>query len=480
MTPFQTVLPARPTPVGSADPMAQVMESLTRAEQCAQSKRMHEAMGICRDVLEAVPEQPAAMALLGSILGHQGEMGQAIDFLERACARNNQVSAWHNNLCSLYRMDCRLDEAETAGRAALALAPGQAPLLLNLGKVHMDRNDWDQAIGCFLDVLARDAQNAEAHLAIGQILLSRGELQPGWLEYEWRNRLDAARGMIPDMVRPEWNGMPLPNGTVMLIGDQGYGDTLQFARYIPQVAQRCREVVMACGAELESLLSRQPGVVRTFNRWQDAPEHTVWCRLSSLGGIFSPNLDSIPVSPAYITADPAEVANWAERLDGLLPRRRLRVGLFWAGRPTHPNDRRRSLRLAQLAPLTSQGDIDFISLQKQMPPQDAATVAALPNLRDVGPQLENFSTTAAVLANLDLLVTVDSAVAHLAGALGRPVCVLIGAPADWRWMHGRDDTPWYPSMRLVRQPSPGVWGPAIATVSSALERMALARVPEPV
>ena len=474
MQPPPPQLPAAPaTP---ADPT----EALTRAEQAAQGKRVNEAIGICRDVLDSHPEHPGALALLGSLLGHRGELAESIALLERACARNGNVPAWHNNLCSLYRMECRLDDAEREGRAALALAPGAPLLLLNLAKVYMDRGDHVTATAMFMDVLAREPQHPEAHLAIGQMLLAQGEMQAGWLEYEWRNRLEQARGMIPDMVRPEWNGMALPQGTIMLIGDQGFGDTLQFARFIPEVAKRCKEVTLACGGELESLLTRIPGVGRAFSRWQDAPPHTVWCRLTSLGGLLNAAPGSIPTDP-YIFADPAAVNEWSARLSALLPRRRPRVALFWSGRPTHPNDRRRSLRLAQLTPLISQSDIDFICLQKIVPDADKPLVAATPNMLDLSAALTDFGTTAAVLANVDLLVTVDSAVAHVAGALGRPVTVLSPSPADWRWGLQGEESWWYPSMRLLRQPVPGAWDPVIAAAAAQVAALPQAApVAEPV
>ena len=479
MQPFQTVLPAKPAQP-PADAAAALTEALTRAEQAAQAKRLGEAIGICRDVMEASPEHAGAMALLGSILGHRGEVEEAISLLRRAVARNDKVAAWHNNLCSLYRMDCQLAEAEAAGRAALAISPGQPMLLLNLAKVFMDRGDTEQAISLFQDTLARDQQNAEAHLAIGQILLARGEMTPGWVEYEWRNRLEQARGMIPDMIRPEWNGMRLPNGTIMLIGDQGYGDTLQFARFIPKVAERCKEVVLACGAELEPLLSRLPGVSRSFTRWQDAPPHTVWCRLTSLGGMFDVQLDELPVVSSYVTPPPGAAEEWAAKLDARLPRRRLRVGLFWAGRPTHPNDRRRSLRLEHLASITDLPGIDFVSLQKVVPPADAQRLAAMPNIIDMSADLADFGVTAGIMANLDMLVSVDSAVIHLAGSMGVPVNVLMGTPSDWRWLQGRDDSPWYPGMRLFRQPVPGDWATPIARLREALRVAASASVAETV
>ncbi len=463
-----------PPPPNPAPPAVQAdpAEALIRAEQAAAAKRLNEAMGICRDVLETHAEHPAALAMLGSILGHRGEMAESIRLLERAVAQNGQVAAWRNNLCSLYRMECRLEEAEREGRAALALAPGQPTLLLNLAKVFMDRGDDALAIPLFQDVLAREPFNAEAHLAIGQMLLARGEMRPGWAEYEWRNRLEQAKGMIPDMIRPEWNGMALPGATIMLIGDQGFGDTLQFARFIPQVAARCGHVALACGGELEGLLRPIPGVGSIFSRWQDAPPHQVWCRITSLGGIFEVGADNMPPAP-YLSAAAEPRAAWAERLARDLPSGRRRVGIFWSGRPTHPNDRRRSLRLAQLAPLLALAGevVDMVSLQKLVPDADRALLAAHPVL-DLSAELTDFSVTAAILTNLDMLVTIDSGIAHLAGALGVPVTMLSPSPADWRWLNQGSDSVWYPSMHILRQPSVGQWTPVIEAAAARVAALA--------
>jgi len=199
----------------------------------------------------------------------------------------------------------------------------------------------------------------------------------------------------------------------------------------------------------------------------------VWCRLSSLGGIFATTPDTIPGPPPYLHADPARSAAVAAAFTARFPVRKPRIGLFWSGRPTHPNDRRRSLRLAQLTPITELKKFDFISLQKQVPEADAARLAAAPNILDLAADLPafaltDFAATAAIIANLDLLISVDSAVVHLAGALGKPVIMLTGTPADWRWMLDRADSPWYPSLSIVRQPTPGDWTSVISGVAKQL------------
>lgn len=461
----QTIEPA-PAEVAAPDP---VQAALLRAEQASRQKNLHEAAGICRDVLDRAPNHPTATAMLGALLGQLGDVAEGIRLLQQACAAQGNQANWHNNLCSLYRMDCQLDAALEAGRMAVRLAPGNAGIVLNLGKVHMDRGESDPALLCFFTVLGQRPDDAEAHLAIGQMLLARGEFRPGWVEYDWRNKLEQARGMIPTMASPVWNGMALPQGRVLLICDQGYGDSLQFCRYIPKVAALCKEVVVGASADLEGLVAGIPGVTSVHTRWQDIPRHTCHALMSSLPGILGTEEDSIPAAIPYLSAPDEAVAAWRALLDARLPQRRPRIGFTWAGRPTHPNDSRRSLGLEQLAPLLDLPGYDAVSVQKVVPARDAAAYAARQGrMLDLAAQMNDFAATAALLAQLDLVITVDSSVAHLAGALGRPVWVLCPDPADWRWLLDRTDSPWYPTLRLFRQPRPGDWDGAIAAAALAL------------
>ena len=195
------------------------------------------------------------------------------------------------------------------------------------------------------------------------------------------------------------------------------------------------------------------------------PGHAVHCRLSSVPGLLHTTPDTIPAKVPYLFADPVRVAAWRERLDACLPPRTRRIGLAWSGRPTHPNDRRRSLALARLAPLAAVGGVSFVSLQKPLPPSDVPSMSLFPGLSDIA---GDFGETAAMIANLDLVISVDTAMAHLAGALGKPVWILLPQAADWRWMIERSDSPWYPTARLFRQKTPGDWDPVMAEAAAAL------------
>jgi hypothetical protein len=234
------------------------------------------------------------------------------------------------------------------------------------------------------------------------------------------------------------------------------------------VAERCHEVILGCSVEMLPLLKRVPGVVHAHHRWNEIPGHAAYCRLSSLPGLFHTTPNTIPAGIPYLAPDPARVAAWADRLSAQLPQGVKRVGLAWTGRPTHPNDRRRSLPLSRLAPLAAVHGHTFVSLQKPFPSADVDAARQFPGLDDMSSILTDFEETAAIIANLDLVITVDTSMGHLAGALGKPVWILLSKASDWRWLIDREDTPWYPTARLFRQSEPGAWAPVVDAVAAAL------------
>ncbi|MBV9862567.1 MAG: glycosyltransferase family protein [Alphaproteobacteria bacterium] len=449
-------------------------DPLLRARQALAAKRFGEAEGICRDLLGSDPQNADALGILGTLFGQLGRVQNAVALYERALALRPNNGVWLGNLSELYRLVYRIDDALAAALRALQLNPPAALNLVRLAKIRTDRGEFDAALQSFLAALALDPEDANAHLGIGQILLARGEYRPGWIEYEWRNKLPQAKQMVPRMKAPLWNGMALPNARVLLVGDQGYGDVIHFARYIPRVVERCKEVVIGCSADLQPLLARVPGVAGCFHRWQEAPTFTAYMLLSSLPYLFGTDTQSIPGEVPYLSLDPEKVAKWRTRLGELCGEGVRKVGLFWAGRAAHPNNLRRSMRLAALQPLGGIDGIRFLSLQKEVPPADGPDLAAFPGMVDISADLANFDETAAVIGNLDLLITVDSAVAHLAGALNRPVWMLTPRPSDWRWMLERADSPWYPSLRLFRQPRPGAWAEVVEAVRLELAAFASA------
>jgi Tfp pilus assembly protein PilF len=460
----ETIMSAAATSAGKET----AEQALARAQAATQAKRFGEAQGICQDVLATSPDHPSALALQGVIAAHTGNPERAVELLERALQRHPGVASWHANLCSLYRILNRVREAVAAGREAVRLTPDSADNLVNLSLAFTDLDERENAVACLLRAIGLNPSHADARLALAQNLLAQGELEPGWIEYEWRNETEAGRGQLPRITSAPWNGMRIPGGRVLLVGDQGYGDTLQFARYIPLVAERCKEVILGCSAEMASLLARIPGVTQCCHRWNEIPGHAAHTRLSSLPGLFHTTIETIPAGVPYLQPDPVRQTKWADRLAVLAPRPARRIGLAWSGRPTHPNDRRRSLRLAQLAPLAAAGPAQFVCLQKPFPAADIPSTSVFPGLTDLSEELTDFEETAGLLANLDLVITVDTSMGHLSGALGTPVWILLAKASDWRWLLDRSDTPWYPTARLFRQRQPGAWDEVIAEAAAAL------------
>ncbi|HET7879753.1 MAG TPA: glycosyltransferase family 9 protein [Acetobacteraceae bacterium] len=440
-------------------------QALARAQSAAQVRRFGEASGICNDVLAASPDHPPALALLGMIAAHTNDPERGIALLERAIAARPGVAGWYANLAALYRMAYRIQDALRVGQEAIRLDPQNADHLVSLSLIFTDVDDRQSAIACLLRAVGVKPDHADGHLALGQNLLAMGEFAPGWIEYEWRNQTEAGKATLPKMTSAAWNGMRIPNGKLLLVGDQGYGDTIQFARYIPMCAERCQEVILGCSEEMAPLLASLPGVAQYCHRWTDVPGHAAHCRLSSVPGLLHTTPDNIPANIPYLSADPARAAAWRERFAATLPSGTRRVGLAWSGRPTHPNDRRRSVTLARLAPLANIGGVSFVSLQKPVPAADLIEMARFPGLADTA---GDFGETAAMMMNLDLVICVDTAMGHLAGALGRPVWILLSKAADWRWMIDRSDSPWYPTARLFRQQVTGAWDPVIAEAAAAL------------
>lgn len=447
-------------------------QALIRAQAAAKAKRVGEAGGICRDVLRLAPDNAEATALLGIIHAQQGDVDVAIGLLEAAIARQPKIGAWHANLCNLYRITNQIEKAVTSGREAVRLEPANPDSLVTLSLVFADLDDRISSTAALLRALGVNDQHADAHLALAQILLARGEFDAGWMEYEWRNQTEAGRGQLPRITSAPWNGMGIPGGKILLIGDQGYGDTIQFSRFAPLVAERCDEVILGCSAEMAPLLGRIPGVAMVFHRWNEIPPHAAYCRLSSLGLIFRTNLGSLPGTVPYLHADPDKIRMWGDRL-------RVRahpgvpcVGLAWSGRPTHPNDRRRSLSLKRLEPIINAVPVSFVCLQKPIPKADSDHLARLPQLIDLSKDIQTFDDTAALIENLDLVISVDTAIGHLAGALGKRAWIMLSRASDWRWLLDRSDSPWYPTVRLFRQLAPGAWEPVIDEVASALRTYA--------
>jgi len=311
--------------------------------------------------------------------------------------------------------------------------------------------------------------SVEGHYAYALSLLTAGRFMEGWHHYEFRWLTESLPSSRLDFRRPTWAGQDLRDKTILLHVEQGFGDFIQFVRYIPLVRELGATVVLRVPRAMKHLAHGFSAVDRVLDRDEPLPEFDFHIYLLSLPRVFGTDLVSIPANIPYLHAEPERVERWAKRLGAHDARR---VGLAWAGSPQHPNDRYRSMALESLAPLWGLAGVRFVSLQKG---PAAAEVDALPAELDfvnLGPELEDFCDTAAVISELDLVLCVDTAVAHLAGALGKPVWLMLPQPADFRWLEGREDSPWYPTMRLFRQSRRDHWEEVVERVKAALqERM---------
>jgi Flp pilus assembly protein TadD len=447
------------------DPLA---EALQRAIEHEQAGRLEEAEAILRDIVSKAPDRHGAVHLLGVVSYRQGRMGEAVAMMERSAALAPATALYHRNLCEAYRITGRLDDALRAGNTAAALAPDDPHCHHNLGVLHYHRLELDQAIAAAERALALAPEFPGPHFGIAEASLLRGDFRRGWEEYEWRFRLATASRLMPPTDKPQWDGAPIRDGTLLLIADQGFGDVIQFARYIPWAAERCPDIALACSSEMHTVVRQLPGLRLLFDRWEQQPPFAAYCALSGLPRLAGTRLDTIPAPTPYVKADPERAALWAERLATLTPARYRRIGLVWAGRPTHQNDRNRSAALAAFAPLGELPRVALLSLQKGASQAQLGGYWGRAPLINLGPDIRDFDDTMAVIAALDLVVTVDTAVGHLAGAMGKPVWIMLPYAPDWRWLLDREDTPWYPTGRLFRQGPDRRWAPVIARIAEEL------------
>ena len=439
-----------------------------------QAGRLDEAERVLSHVLTEAPERFGAAHLLGIVAFKKDRVEEAARLMERSIALAPNNALFYRNICEVYRILGRYDDALAAGQRAATLAPNDPHCHHNLGVLRYHRLELEEAIASAERALAIDPNLAGAHFGIAEASLLRGDFKRGWEEYEWRFRLANAPQLMPPTDRPQWSGEPLGDETLLLIADQGYGDVIQFSRYIPWAAGRCRSIAVACSAELRPVISQLPGVGTIFTHWERQPNFAAYCSLSGLPRLAGTDLDTIPCEPMpYLRAPAEKVDTWAERLDILVPRDSKRIGIAWAGRPTHHNDRNRSTSLATFAPLSDLPGVTLLSLQKGPSQAQVGRYWGKAPLISLGPEIRDFGDTMAIIDRLDLIVTVDTSLGHLAAAMAKPVWTMLPYAPDWRWLLDRGDSPWYPTLRLFRQAKPREWEPVMARI---VEELA---VPEP-
>jgi tetratricopeptide (TPR) repeat protein len=348
----------------------------------------------------------------------------------------------------------RCDEALAAFAAALRINPDCLDAYVNRGNAYAVLNQFDAALAEFAFVTARQPDHADANFNEALVRLCLGDFDRGWRKYEYRWHCSQFAALRPNIARPMWLGGTDPRGkTILLHAEQGMGDVIHFVRYAPLLAARGATVIVGVHRPLAAVITDVPGVARVIADGEALPNFDLYCPMMSLPLAFATDLATIPANVPYIRAQQARIDRWRERLPqtGLL-----RVGICWAGTRGHPNDRNRSIPLDRLAKVLSIPGVDFVSLQKEVGEQDAAILSEY-GITQLGQEFADFADTAAVLTMLDLVISVDTSVAHLAGAMAKATALLVPFSPDFRWMLDRTDSPWYPTMRLFRQSAIGDW-----------------------
>ena len=444
--------------------------------------RIADAEGAYRDALAAYPAHIPALNNLAILLQERGDFAASIALFEKIVALDPRFTSAHHNLGVSFEgwarrgtppeKLARFEQAVAHYRNAFACDAKHVDSLLGVAAIKSDLMQQDEALALYDQILAIDPDFATAHFNRGMLLLGLGRFTEGWREYEYR--WDRGKSLERlESSQPHWQrGIDLAGRTLLLYAEQGLGDNLQFVRYAKVLAGRGATVWLRVPPPLTLLFASCPGVARVFTAEDEIPPYDYLCPMLSVPGIVDTVLDTIPSDVPYLRAAPERVAYWRERL-GPKHEHELNVGLVWAGNPRKDQpademlmDSVRSLHFDQIRPLLDVPGVRFHSLQVG---RDAtAQAGGTERIADHAAHLFDFQETAALVENLDLVISVDTSTAHLAGAIGKPVWLLNRLNTDWRWLHGRSDSPWYPTMRLFRQPKAGDWDSVIAAVRVAL------------
>jgi len=414
------------------------------------------------------PNYAEARNNLGNALRDMGKLDEAQAEYERALSINPEYAEAHSNLGNIYKDKSMFGEAIASYERALSLKPDFATACFNIGTVYQETGRHNEAMDYYERTLKLDPGYGDALWNQSLLYLLKGDFDKGWKQYERRWVKLGPHGFN----KPLWDGSDLTGKTILLHCEQGLGDSLQFIPYAALVKQRGGKVLLACPKPLTRILETAPGIDQLITEGQPLPDYDCQSPLVSLPLIFNTDLDTIPANVPYLAAPPDQTAAWAERLKSCKGKK---VGLVWAGNPrkyhaeSNAVDRRRSMRLEQFAPLAEIPGIDFISLQKDGPAEQAINPPPGMNLIDFMDEVSDFTDTAAIIANLDLVIGVDTSVVHLAGALAKPVWMLSRFDGCWRWLLDRSDSPWYPTMRIFRQPKAGDWTSVVENVRAALK-----------
>ena len=428
--------------------------------------RNAEALPLLQRLIEKAPTSPVAHYNLASVYGSLEQLAESEASYRRALDLKPDLPEAHGMLGNLYSALGRYEEAVASFRRLIDLRPTSPDGYYNLGNTFGEQGRYEEAVPWYRKALAFAPAFAKAHVNLAMVLLRQGDFEGGWAEYEWRLRLPRWLSTAPAFAQPCWQGESLAGRTILLHAEQGLGDTLQFIRLAPGVKERGGTVLLFCPAELAGLLRACAGIDRIVTASSALPAFDVQAPLLSLPAILKSTLATVPAAVPYLAADAAAVERWRRELSSYPE---YKVGIIWQGNPRFSDaecrsaDRRRSIPLSQFEPVARVPGVRLFSLQKGYGTEQLAerrgqeTLAERWGVVALGDRLSDFTDTAAVMKNLDLIISADTSPLHLAGALGMPVWAALPSAACWRWLLEREDTPWYPTMRLFRQSRPGNW-----------------------
>ncbi|MBF0610980.1 MAG: tetratricopeptide repeat protein [Magnetococcales bacterium] len=481
---------------------APTRQRLALAAQLRNSGELRQAEALYQAMVNEFPQYAPTLYHLGMIKRQLGDLQQALHLLQRAVECNPDDPAVHGGLALIRKEQGDVREASIHFQKLLDLGHGSVELLCLLGDCHIDMGEADkaiphfqqatalnpameeswinlglclnglgklqEAIDCYRQGLQHHPESVPLHINLAIALLSAGQYNAGWQEYHWRLKLPEVVQFMARVVGDIrlWQGESLEDAHILVVSDQGYGDALNFVRYLPELKALGAQVTFHCPTSLAPLMREAPGVDQvTSNSDLEHFPFDFFIPLSSLPRLLSIHGGNVGGRVPYLFADPGQISHWSPLFEGT----RLRVGITWRGQPLHPNDpfRRRSLPPQLLTSLLKVTGVTFFLLQPgDEPPPELA------GLMNLGPFLKNFADTAALVAQLDLIISIDTAMAHLAGALGKPVWTMLPMAPDWRWGRSQKTTPWYPNMTLFRQTTPGDWQQVMQEISTALDQWA--------
>jgi len=437
-----------------------------RGNALKELKRFEDAVTSCDRALALQPNYAEAHSNRGNALHELSRFEEALASYDRALALRPDYALAHYNRGNALKELKRFEAALASYDRALALQPDYPEALSNRGVALQDLKRIEEALASYDRAVSMRPDYADAHFNAAICRLLMGDFDRGWEQHEWRWQTEHLRNGRKHFAPKLWLGPDdIAGKTVLLHAEQGFGDTIQFCRYAPLVAARGARVVLKVQKPLHELMGTLAGVAQIISNDDPPTDFDLHCPLLSLPLAFGTKLATIPSQTPYLREDTQAAMDWNVRLG---PRHRPRIGLAWSGRPAHKNDQNRSIALSAFVPMLAGVDATFVSLQREVRGGDADLLQGRSDIIHFGDELKNFADTAALIANLDLVIAVDTSVVHLAGALAKPVWVLLPFVPDWRWLLDREDSPWYPTARLFRQDQTRGWDNVVARVHGAL------------